>query len=71
MNEQISFLEQSIRELRESLLINSLTNVANSEMYPLEVRQEAARRVQTLLGLFKTQNFVEEPENSLPNNILS
>ena len=70
MNEQISFLEQSIRELRESLLINSLTNVANSEMYPLEVREDAARRVQTLLGLFETQNFVEDSGHSLPNNIL-
>ena len=39
-------------------------------MYPLEVRQEAARRVQTLLGLFKTQNFVEDSGHSLPNNIL-
>lgn len=70
MNEQLYSLEQSIRELRESMLIISLTNIASSEMYPLEVRQDAARRVQTLLGLFETQNFVEDPENSLPNNIL-
>ena len=70
MNEQISFLEQSIRELRESLLINSLTNIANSEMYPLEVREDAARKVQNLLGLEQTQNFVEDPGHSLPNNIL-
>lgn len=70
MNEQLSILEQSIRELRESMLINSLTNVANSEMYPLEVREDAARRVQTLLGLAQSQNFVETQENSLPNNIL-
>ena len=68
MNEQLSTIEQSIRELRESLLINSLTNVANSEMYPLEAREDAARRVQTLLGLAQTQNFVEE--QNLPNNIV-
>ena len=50
MSEQLSVLEQSIRELKESMLINSLTNIASSEIYPLEVRQDAARRVQTLLG---------------------
>ena len=61
----------AIRELRESLLINSLTNIANSEMYPLEVREDAARKVQNLLGLEQTQNFVEDSGHSLPNNILS
>ena len=68
MSEQLSVLEQNIRELRESMLINSLTNIASCEIYPLEAREDAARRVQTLLGLAQTQNFIEE--QNLPNNIV-
>ena len=37
-------------------------------MYPLEAREDAARRVQILLGLAQTQNFIEE--QNLPNNIV-
>ncbi len=52
------------------LLVNSLTNIANCDVFPLEIRQDAARRVQGLLGLTQNKEFTEKQEQDLPSNII-
>lgn len=57
-------------ELKNMLLVNSLINIANCDVFPLEIRQDAARRVQGLLGLTQNKEFTEKQEQDLPSNII-
>lgn len=71
MDEQnLDSMENSIRVLKEALLINSLTNVVNSPLYSDEARKEAAIRVESLLGLSKVKDFEIRSEQDLPNNVI-
>ncbi len=71
MNEEVLMnMENSIRSLREALLVNSLTNIVNSPLYSDEVRKEAAIRVESLLGLSKVKDFEIRSEQDLPNNVI-
>lgn len=71
MNEEVLMnMENSIRSLREALLVNSLTNIVNSPLYSYEVRKEAAMRVENLLGLSASKDFVQNNEPELPSNVI-
>lgn len=71
MNEEVLMnMENSIRSLREALLVNSLTNIVNSPLYSDEVRKEAAMRVENLLGLSASKDFVQNNEPELPSNVI-
>ena len=71
MNEEVLMnMENSIRSLREALLVNSLTNIVNSPLYSEEVRKEAAMRVEILLGLSASKDFVQNNEPELPSNVI-
>lgn len=72
MNEEnLMNMENTIKGLREALLINSLTNIVNSPLYSDEVRKEAAMRVKNLLGLSVVKDFVQDNESpELPNNVI-
>ena len=51
-----------VSELQQSLLINSLTNVANNPMYSEEARRTAVMRVENLLNLNRRQEFDESQD---------
>lgn len=71
MNEEVLInMENSIRSLREALLVNSLTNIVNSPLYSDEVRKEAVMRVENLLGLSASKDFVQNNEPELPSNVI-
>ena len=71
MNEEVLMnMENSIRSLREALLVNSLTNIVNSPLYSDEVRKKAAMRVENLLGLSASKDFVQNNEPELPSNVI-
>lgn len=71
MNEEVLMnMENSIRSLREALLVNSLTNIVNSPLYSDEVRKESAMRVENLLGLSASKDFVQNNEPELPSNVI-
>ena len=71
MNEEsLMNLENSIKSLREAILVNSLTNIVNSPLYSDEVRKEAAMRVENLLGLAGVKEFVQNSEPELPSNVI-
>ena len=71
MNEEsLMNLENSIKSLREAILVNSLTNIVNSPLYSDEVRKEAAMRVENLLGLAGVKDFVQNSEPELPSNVI-
>ena len=71
MNEEsLMNLENSIKSLREAILVNSLTNIVNSPLYYDEVRKEAAMRVENLLGLAGVKDFVQNSEPELPSNVI-
>ena len=71
MNEEsLMNLENSIKSLREAILVNSLTNIVNSPLYSDEVRKEAVMRVENLLGLAGVKDFVQNSEPELPSNVI-
>ena len=71
MNEEsLMNLENSIKSLREAILVNSFTNIVNSPLYSDEVRKEAAMRVENLLGLAGVKEFVQNSEPELPSNVI-
>ena len=71
MNEEVLMnMENSIRSLREALLVNSLTNIVNSPLSSDEVRKKAAMRVENLLGLSASKDFVQNNEPELPSNVI-
>ena len=68
--EYIKYINTKVNELQRSLLINSLTNVANNPMYSEEARRTAASRVENLLSLVSTHSFVDDQELGLPNDVV-
>ena len=56
--------------MNEEVLMNSLTNIVNSHLYSDEVRKEAAMRVENLLGLSASKDFVQNNEPELPSNVI-
>ena len=70
LNEIVAFINTKVNELQRSLLINSLTNVANNPMYSEEARRTAASRVENLLSLVSTHSFVDDQDLGLPNDVV-